>query len=56
MPGSITLSSVVADAVKLKIKAVASGVLVTAAWVDAIKFITITGTKPPWTLKRVERE
>ena len=56
MPGSITLSSVFADADKLKIKAVDSGVLVTAAWVDAMRHITITGVKPAWTLKRVETE
>lgn len=52
----MTLSSVLPDAVKLNIKAVANGVRVTAAWVDAIKHITINGTKLPGTLKRVETE
>ena len=42
--GSITLNSVVAEAVRLNIKAVANGVLVTEACVDAIRHITATGS------------
>ena len=54
MLGSITPNSVFVDAVKLNIKAVASGVRVTAACVDAMIHMTVTGIKLLWSFSRDE--
>ena len=45
----MTLSSVVAEAERLRINAVASGVLVTDAWADAMVQITRTGNTDGFT-------